>query len=264
MNDLPDPFADRFSDTFGDPFADPAIDPFTDYDAAYVMGALDPQDRRAYEAHLSTCAKCTAAVAELAGLPGLLAQVPTEQMLAPRGDPEPVPDTMLPRLAAALHRERRRRRRWTSVVSVAAAACLVTGVVLATGALSGSDADSPPSAQSGPVRPGPAGALTMTASKPVPVTATVQLNQVAWGTRVNLTCTYEGATAAEGQRAAKTYRLVVVPRQGGPVQQVAQWTALAGLTETPSGSTDLKPSEISDIRLLNSQGDTLLHVSPKV
>lgn len=225
-------------------------DLYLDYDAAYVMGALDPHDRRAYEEHLSTCARCSAAVSELAGMPGLLAQVPTEQMLAPRATPEPVPDTLLPRLAAVIRAQQRRRRVWGGVVA-AAAACLVTGVVLVTSPWS-----SPP--------PEPDGiALPMSKVSAAPVTATVHLDSADWGTRVNLECTYQEPSAQSGDKwTARTYKLVVVPRDGGEVQQVAQWTALPGKTVTPSGSTSLTTAQIKDIRLLNSRGDTLLHVAP--
>ena len=51
-------------------------DPFEHEDAAYVLGALSHEDRLAYEEHLRTCARCSAAVAELAVLPGLLARLP--------------------------------------------------------------------------------------------------------------------------------------------------------------------------------------------
>ncbi|MCZ2263463.1 anti-sigma factor family protein, partial [Isoptericola sp. QY 916] len=62
-------------------------DPYREWDAAYVLGALSPADRRDYEEHLAGCDACRAAVAELAGLPGLLASVPAEHALAsdPRG-----------------------------------------------------------------------------------------------------------------------------------------------------------------------------------
>jgi anti-sigma factor RsiW len=45
------------------------------WDAAYVLGSLSSVDRRAYEAHLSTCPSCREAVSELDGMPALLAQL---------------------------------------------------------------------------------------------------------------------------------------------------------------------------------------------
>lgn len=220
---------------------------FLDYDAAYVMGALDPPDRRAYEEHLPTCARCSAAVSELAGMPGLLAQVPAQQMLAPREPPEPLPDTLLPRLAGVIRAQQRRRRVWTGVIA-AAAACLVTGVVLTASPWSSTPTE-------------PEGvALAMQAVTSAPVTATVHLDSVAWGTRVNLECTYQETQSDKW--SVRTYKLVVVPRGGGAAQQVAEWIALPGKTVTPAGSTSLTTAQIEDIRLLNSKGDTLLHVAP--
>jgi hypothetical protein len=252
-------------------------DPFIDYDAAYVMGALDPPDRRAFEAHLVTCHRCTAAVSELAGMPGLLAQLDTAQVLAPRAAPEPPPDTLLPRMALALKRERRRRRAWTGLVGTAAAACLITGIVLAAGTVNDAVGRNPgatnsaASASQGSTSSGTGSqgtALPMTRVMAVPVTASVRLDPVAWGTRVDLECTYLTDSSSSGSGDTdttwepRTYRLVVVPRDGGVVQQVAQWSALAGKTVKLTGSTDLKPAQIKDVRLLSSKGATLLHVSP--
>ena len=53
-------------------------DSFSLWDAAYVLGALSPAERREFEEHLAGCARCQRSVAELAGLPGLLAQVSPE------------------------------------------------------------------------------------------------------------------------------------------------------------------------------------------
>lgn len=220
---------------------------FLDYDAAYVMGALDPHDRRAFEEHLTTCARCSAAVAELAGMPGLLAQVPVQQMLAPRATPEPVPDTLLPRLAAVIRAQQRRRRVWTGVLG-AAAACLIAGVVLTTSPWSGSGSE-------------PRGAVVaMQADRAVPVSATVGLESADYGTRINVECTYKDGTSPPG--GDWTYTLEVVPNDGGPAQTVAQWTALPGKTITPVGSTNLTTEQIKEIRMVNSKGVTVLHVAP--
>ena len=39
----------------------PGEDPFREWDAAYVLGSLEPADRRAFEDHLRTCDSCHAA-----------------------------------------------------------------------------------------------------------------------------------------------------------------------------------------------------------
>ena len=45
---------------------------FAQWDAAYVLGALEPADRRLFEEHLENCERCQGAVSELSALPGLL------------------------------------------------------------------------------------------------------------------------------------------------------------------------------------------------
>lgn len=83
-------------------------DEFATYDAAYVLGALSPEDRQAFEQHLQECDRCAAAVRELAGLPGLLAQTrggsPGGALgpgngegdgAEPPRDPGPVPDLVI-------------------------------------------------------------------------------------------------------------------------------------------------------------------------
>ncbi|MBO0869673.1 MAG: zf-HC2 domain-containing protein [Micromonosporaceae bacterium] len=51
---------------------------------AYVLGALAPADRSAYQRHLTGCAVCREEVADLAGLPGLLSRLdePTAAAIA--------------------------------------------------------------------------------------------------------------------------------------------------------------------------------------
>src|SRR4051794_5355249 len=107
-------------------------DPYEEWDAAYVLGALSPAERREYETHLRDCERCSAAVADLAAVPPLLARVPASEALAlleeDRPEPEPIPDP-LPHLLAAVRTRRRRRRFWLAGVGVALAAA-VTAVLL--------------------------------------------------------------------------------------------------------------------------------------
>ena len=72
---------------------------FGDSDAAYVLGALSPAERLAYERTWTRCADCTRSVRQLAGLPGLLARVDPAVLEEP-GDMVPVPDAVLTNLVA--------------------------------------------------------------------------------------------------------------------------------------------------------------------
>ncbi|OBA55638.1 hypothetical protein A5780_25555 [Nocardia sp. 852002-20019_SCH5090214] len=51
-------------------------DDYATWDAPYVLGALAPDQRLEYEAHLSECAECRLAITDLSGLPGLLSHIP--------------------------------------------------------------------------------------------------------------------------------------------------------------------------------------------
>jgi anti-sigma-K factor RskA len=58
-------------------------DEWRDQAACYVLGALTPDERHAFESHLATCAECAAEVRALTGIPHALAQV------VPQFDPPP-------------------------------------------------------------------------------------------------------------------------------------------------------------------------------
>jgi hypothetical protein len=114
---------------------------------AYVLDALEPDERRRFEEHLEHCAFCTAELAEFAMIPSLLDQVRAE-------DVEPVAVTPSPGLfervsAAARASQPRRRSPW--LLAAAAALVLLAGgvgaVVWATN--QGSDTVT---ASSGPVK----------------------------------------------------------------------------------------------------------------
>ena len=138
-------------------------DKFAQWDAAYMLGALSPADRREYEEHLAGCPTCQAAVSELAALPGLLAQVSpadaamlsmavdnkaghgetatatateAELMEATATETELIeagpPTSLLPKMIKKARS--RRRKMLAAVAGIAAAAVLVIGgVVIGTG-----------------------------------------------------------------------------------------------------------------------------------
>ncbi|MEV5718677.1 zf-HC2 domain-containing protein [Amycolatopsis mediterranei] len=102
-------------------------DPYRDWDAAYVLGALSPAERREYEGHLGRCVPCAAAVASFAGMPGILSVVPRETSVELL-EPVSPPGSLLPGLVRAIRASRRRgRARVAAALAGAALAGAVAG-----------------------------------------------------------------------------------------------------------------------------------------
>jgi anti-sigma factor RsiW len=224
---------------------------FSHDDGAYVLGALAPGDRLAFERHLPGCADCARSVQELAGLPGLLGRVPVETLETPTAD-EPVPDTLLPALVREVRRVQQRRVRLTAVLATAAAVAVTVGGVTIVRAVDDGNPSATPSAgvsvSSAPARPMvPVGTDEMTAS--------LALTSVAWGTRLDLTCDYEADGYEEAGGA--TYALVVRTRDGR-VEQVATWRGLPGRTMQLDAATATRREDIASVEVRTADGDRVL------
>lgn len=228
-----------------------STDRFAHDDAAYVLGALGPAERRAFEEHLSGCAECTRRVSDIAGLPGLLGRLDDSAFVTPQ-DPPPVPDTLLPGL---LREVRGRRRRGLLVVAAAVAAVAAVAVVAAVLGwrvlAPGSDPAPAPSVAAAPVA-----TRTMAPVDQQRVTATVSLQQVAWGTRLRVACTYTGGGWAE-EGTTPSYALVVRTRDGSR-QQVSTWRAVPGRTTVLDAGTDATPADITAIDVVVTGTDRTL------
>ena len=225
-------------------------DEFATYDAAYVLGALSPQDRQAFETHLRGCPACSAAVAELAGVPGLLAGVSREdaQQITDRGEPAaaPLPETLLPRLQHAV-RFRRRRRALLQV----AAAVLVAVACLAVGLLIGRP--SPPAAA-----PVPQEVVALQAAAAVPVDASVSLQDKAWGTELKLRCAYHDSSGSYPEK----YQLWVVGTDGTGAEAAGWKTATGVPVMNITGATSLTRDQIAAIEVRGDDGEILLSGAP--
>ena len=121
---------------FGFPLGGDLVDGdrYVTWDAAYVLGSLTSNERREYEAHLETCARCRSAVAEISGIPALLAMLDLEDVRALDEETPETPPLRPEVLESVLDkvRWRRRRSRWlTSAAVGVAAALLAVGVVIA-------------------------------------------------------------------------------------------------------------------------------------
>ena len=158
-------------------------------DGAYVLGALSPADRQAFEAHLSGCDRCQRSVRELAGLPGLLARVDAGVLESPAAD-VPVPAGVLPALLRDVRTERRRRT-WLTAGAAAAAAVVVATATFTLAGLNDSG-DGPSAAPSATSSSTATGRPMAPVGDVKGVRATLDLAPVAWGTKLDLVCSYAG------------------------------------------------------------------------
>jgi len=215
---------------------------YTTWDGAYVLGSLSTSDRRDFESHLSGCDSCSRAVRDLAGMPGLLGRLDPE--IFDEGDPEPVPDTLLPRLIDAMHRGQRRRTWMTAGLAAAAAVVVTVGGALV---VEGNDGGAPQAVPTSSATSLPA-AITV-AMTPVEddhaVTATVAFTPVGWGTRLDLTCSYRGHVT----RHPRGSYALVVHTTDGDAQRVATWNGLPGRTMQLTAATHTPESKIRSVEL---------------
>ena len=214
-------------------------DPFRDSDAAYVLGALSADDRRAFERHLATCPACAAAVAELAGLPGILGALSrdeAEALLAVPAMPPRGPDVVRG-LAASVRRRRLRTR-----VLAGVGGLVVAGLLVVSGIVVGS-----------PPAPSVA-AVQMAEVTPGIMTASLRVTEVGWGTRFDWSCTYE----VDEWDAPITYALVVTD-DSGTETTVATWSAVGEAAKGLGASSSVPTAEIRSVEIrLADSGTTLL------
>ncbi|OKI47170.1 anti-sigma factor family protein [Micromonospora sp. CB01531] len=214
-------------------------------DGAYVLGALAPAERAAYERHLAGCAACREAVAEIAVLPGLLGRLDPaglEQFLPSASETSRLP-ALLDAAWEQRRRERSRARRRYALSGLAAAVLAVlagVGVSLVRPAT--------------PPAPQVALAAMRPVAGPVPLHAEVGLTDKKWGTEVTLRCGYDQRT---GHREAYTFRLVAHGPDGA-TEQVATWLAAPGDDLRMVGATHFTHGELVRLELLRADGTPVL------
>ena len=97
---------------------------------AYVLGALEPGDRRAVEEHVTSCSSCRDELARLSGMPALLDRLTAEEAMA---DLTPVPAALAPRVVLGVAGEARRLRRqvraWRAVAASGVAASFILALL---------------------------------------------------------------------------------------------------------------------------------------
>jgi hypothetical protein len=238
-------------------------DKFAQWDAAYVLGALSPAERREFEEHLASCPPCQAAVSELAALPGLLAQLPPDDaaMLSladetVAGSPETPalsgvqtdvieqgpPPSLLPKMIKKVRT--RRRRMVAAIAGIAAAVLLVIGSI-AVGA--------------GLLPLGPDGPQRVAFSQVVPsaMVAVADVIPGQNGTEIKVECQYGEVNEPTPGAGHETYSIFVVDRSGN-ASEIKEWPAAPNKLMRPSGTTPLRVSEIADLEIRQTDTDEVM------
>jgi hypothetical protein len=214
-------------------------DTYARLDAAYLLGALDADERLAYEAHLATCRRCRASLADISVIPPLLAGLDESVFAAPiEAVPTAVPDTLLPRLVQAAARERARHRWLTTGLGLLAAACAIALIVVIVPATS-----SPKLAS-----------WAMTALVATPVDATIALQPRSWGTEIDLTCWYQRGAA---EPSSDRYELVAHGADGA-TYDLGSWRLAPGQRVIFTSGTALTETQIKNLQITQPNGPAIL------
>jgi hypothetical protein len=213
-------------------------DPFEHDDAAYVLGALSTPERDAFEAHLATCADCTARVDRLAVAPKLLAGITAADLEGPMAGPEP--DTLLPGLLRRAASAKRRQHWLVGGLSGLAAASLIALAVAIWPSSPASEGPQP---------------VAMSAVTPGPVHATAALSARKWGTKIDLDCYYTDYSG--GSPGRLTYGLQVIDRTGA-THNLGTWTLDPGTETEFTSGTALARDNISSVVITLPNGTPVL------
>jgi hypothetical protein len=226
-------------------------DRYATWDAAYVLGSLTSNERREYEGHLETCQRCRSAVAEISGVPALLAMMDLEDVRALDEATEDTPPLRPEVLDSVLDkvRWRRRRSRWlTSAAVGVAAALLAVGVVIAIRPeIVGLENSTPQETTQ---------AMDMAKVSDTPINASISLTGFGWGTRIDMACSY-GTWGQAGTIPPQNLGMVVVGRDGSHTQ-IATWLGLSGATALPSATTPMQKDEIAAVQLVSAENGKVL------
>lgn len=220
-------------------------DNLAEWDAAYVLGALSADDRRAYERYLEDNPARAADVDEFAALPGILGVLSRDEALALAGlDDRGTDDTVASLAQAAARRQARTRRARLAATLAAAAVLAVVGVVV--GATVFPRTTAVQTVAMAPMQPGVREG----------VTAQLAVTEKKWGTELHWACEY----TKDWSRDVASYDIVVTTTDG--VQTVVgSWKPAGDEATGLSASTSIPTPQIRTVDIRVSGTDQPLAVS---
>lgn len=185
---------------------------FHQWSAAYVLGALDTDERLTYEVHLGSCEICQTEVRSFSPVPGLLNAAGTDELIEA---PPRVAESMVEKIQSEWSELARSRNRWRWTAGAAAAVALV----LAFAAISAS----------------PQVGAQMAVQADSLATGSVSLDERPWGTAITLDL--------EELPPNETYVAWAVDRSGAR-QQVASWGPTPNSTAQVSGASSFEATDL--------------------
>ncbi|MET0134497.1 MAG: zf-HC2 domain-containing protein [Kibdelosporangium sp.] len=230
---------------------------------AYLLGALDPAERSAFEEHLTTCPTCKAELLRLAPLPGLLQRLTSEEFDAIEagdalefpGIPDFIdlpPEAILVEPAAGPVAEPRpaqpswlTRNRLALLAAAAVVLLAIGGLVILQ------RPDEPVDALPQPNPPTSTSQATpetwMAFDQATGVTGQVELTRRGWGTEVKL--------SMRDVPAGRKLCHMVVYSKDGTSEEAGKWTAgtYRSVNSIP-GSTSIRVADIDRIEVIAGGG----------
>jgi anti-sigma factor RsiW len=203
---------------------------------AYVLGALEAEERRLVEEHVRRCPACAVELAEFRTLPPLLARVDPDDLRDAAVTPSP---DLFARVSAAAAAEESAQHglagpRWSRRLLVAAALAVVLGGAVAGGTWVAATGERTHTAAVGAVQ--------------VTITAERQDEGTALGVSV------------AGLPPHQVCQLVVVDRDGDR-HLAGEWTATRSGEAWFRGWTDVDRTALSDVLLVGKDGEELIRVA---
>jgi hypothetical protein len=224
-------------------------DDVAEWDAAYVLGALNLEDRRTFENYLAANPERNAELDEIAAMPDILSVLSRDEALALTDivdSPAEVPrgDNVASLAYAAAARQRRSRRTGLAVfVAAAATLAIIGGVVGAT------------------VFPRTTGTVQTVAMAPMQpgaregLTAELAVTEKKWGTELHWACQY----TKPWSRDVTSYDIVVTTKDGAQTT-VGSWRPAGDEATGLSAATSIPTSDIRSVDIRVSGTDEPLAV----
>jgi hypothetical protein len=236
-------------------------DEYGDWDAAYVLGALGHEERKEYEAHLAKCTPCSNSVTLLAGIPGFLGKIDSNDAINLMGGATPTPavdrwdDSIFIQKLAKRAAQAQRTSRIRNSLSLAAAVILCASIGLASSVLVHQKSTvQSPSTQTA------SASWSLTNLQPQVMSAALRITSKSWGTHFDWSCAYSKVAAS--WPATTRYNLVLTDSSGKKFI-VASWSPSGAIAKGLSATTALSVNQIKKVEVTVSGSPTPIIVGVK-